>query len=308
MNTRNPNGAKPFLKWAGGKSQLLSQFRKFYPLELKQGKIKKYIEPFLGSGAVFFDVVKNYQIQSVYLYDINVELIVAYRVIQKKPAALMELLNKLSGRYKSFGEAERKQFYYEVRDRYNSERTEVNYKRFSDKWLVRTAQMIFLNKTCYNGLFRLNRNGEFNVPFGSYKNPRILDEDNILKVSQALQIAQIQSADFEACDDIADAQSFVYFDPPYRPLNQTSNFTSYSQFEFGDEEQKRLSRFYACLDKKNRAKVMLSNSDPTNENPKDRFFNGLYQGYHIHKVSANRMINSNAKKRGQINELLITNY
>ncbi len=146
------------------------------------------------------------------------------------------------------------------------------------------------------------------MPFGRYKNPRILDERNILKVSEILQIAEIRSADFEACETFVDEKSFVYFDPPYRPISRTSSFTSYSKNEFGEHEQIRLSRFFSRLDRTSSAKLMLSNSDPSNENPDDGFFKELYQGYTIRKVMASRMINSDGEKRGQIYELVITNY
>ncbi len=308
MTEKSANGAKPFLKWAGGKSQLLTQFRAFYPEELKKGEIKNYIEPFIGGGAVFFDIVQKYDIQSAYLYDINKELIIAYRVVQKDAEMLVEFLNDLSKKYKTLTENDRKDFYYKIRADYNNQRVQIGYDKYSENWIPRAAQIIFLNKTCYNGLFRFNRSGEFNVPFGKYKNPKILDEVNIYNVARVLQSAKIQATDFQACEKIVDEKSFVYFDPPYRPISQTSSFTSYSKHEFGDTEQIRLSKFFRKLAKKYAAKLMLSNSDPTNENPDDQFFKELYNGFNIHKVNANRMINSNAGKRGQIFELLILNY
>lgn len=300
--------AKPFLKWAGGKSQLLPQFREFYPRELKQGKIKKYLEPFIGGGAVFLDVVQNFEIEAAFLYDINEELIIAYRVVQRNPEGLIEFLQRFQKQYDQLNEEERKHYFYEVRENYNLQRFQINYKRYSENWITRAAQLIFLNRTCYNGLFRLNRNGEFNVPFGKYKNPRILDEDNVLNLSRILQTAEIRVADFEDCETLVDTDTFVYFDPPYRPISQTSSFTSYSKYEFGDDEQTRLSRFYGRLHRSSGAKLMLSNSDPTNQDPMDDFFSTLYRDFTIHKVQAARMINSKGTKRGQIHELLITNY
>lgn len=300
--------AKPFLKWAGGKAQLLSQFEKYYPEELKLGKIKKYIEPFLGGGAVFFDIAQKYSIDSAYLYDLNEELIIAYKVIQLNPDKLLEFLFKYSKQYLSLQADHRKKYFYDVRQNYNLQRFQIDYDSYSENWIPRTAQMIFLNRTCYNGLFRLNRKGEFNVPFGAYKNPKILDEENILAVSQWLQIAEIRVANFDVCEKCVDENSFVYFDPPYRPISRTSSFTSYSKYEFGDAEQFNLAKFFALLDKKYQAKLMLSNSDPTYLNPDDHFFNELYLDYHIQKVCANRMINRNAEKRGHISELLIMNY
>lgn len=308
MRNATQRVAKPFLKWAGGKAQLISQFSEFYPPELKRGQITKYVEPFIGGGAVFLNVVQNYDIQAACLNDINEELIIAYRVLQRDPERLCEYLYRFQKRYDRLADAERERYFYEVRESYNAQRGRINYERYSDNWILRAAQLIFLNRTCYNGLFRLNRSGEFNVPFGKYKNPRILDEDNVTHLSRILQIAEIRVADFESCENVIDAETFVYFDPPYRPISRTSNFTAYSRHEFGDAEQTRLSRFYARLDRTCGAKLMLSNSDPKNENPADDFFSQLYRDFNIHKVCAARMINSKASKRGAIYELLITNY
>ena len=299
---------RPFLKWAGGKTQLLSQFEKLYPPELKQGKINRYIEPFVGSGAVFFEIAQKYSVKSVYLYDINVELVIAYKVIQQNPTLLIEQLAELSKEYKRLEDKKRKAYFYQTRDRYNFQKHQIDYTCFAEDWIARAAMLIFLNRTCFNGLFRLNSKGEFNVPHGSYKNPRILDAENILNVAQLLQMAQIQAGDFELCANIVDENSFVYFDPPYRPISKTSSFTSYSKFDFDDKEQIRLAQFFARLDKEYDAKLMLSNSDPTNEDSSDTFFADLYKDYCIQKVSANRMINSNGDKRGRIRELLVANY
>jgi len=305
---KNTSPARPFLKWAGGKTQLLSQFEKYYPEELKRGAIKKYVEPFLGGGAVFFEIAQKYAIESAYLSDLNEELILAYEVIQKDPEKLLEVLFKYSKQYQLLEQDKRKEYFYDIRKCYNVQRLQIDYKRYSENWIPRTAQMIFLNKTCFNGLYRLNRKGEFNVPYGAYKNPKILDEENILNVSGLLQIAEIRIGHFEACEKFVDENSFVYFDPPYRPISPTSSFTSYSKYEFGDSEQIKLAAFFARLDHEKRAKLMLSNSDPTNIDPDDHFFDDLYIGYNIQNVSANRMINCDGEKRGQINELLIMNY
>jgi len=300
--------AKPFLKWAGGKSQLLSQFEALYPIDLKQGNIKRYIEPFVGGGAVFFDIAQKYSISSAFLYDVNSELIIAYRVIQKEPEKLIEQLDDISQKYKSLIETKRKVFYYELREKYNLQRLNINYTKYSDDWISRAVMLIFLNRTCFNGLFRFNSKGEFNVPHGRYKNPKILDEENLKNVSQLLQITEIINCDFEACKDVITPESFIYFDPPYRPISKTANFTSYSKLSFDDFQQNRLAKFFRELHKNHDVKMMLSNSDPKNENPTDNFFEDLYQGFNIHRVSANRMINSDTQKRGHIDELVITNY
>ncbi len=299
---------KPFLKWAGGKSQLLSQFEVLYPAELKQGLIKRYIEPFIGGGAVFFEIAQRYRISSAYLYDVNAELIIAYKVIQKDPEKLIEQLDKISKDYKALSEINRKNFYYEIRESYNLQRLQIDYQHYAENWVSRAAMLIFLNRTCFNGLFRLNSKGEFNVPHGRYDNPRILDAENLMAVSRLLQIAEFETGDFETCESAISPFSFIYFDPPYRPISKTASFTSYSKYDFDDQQQIRLAKFFRYLNENYDVKMMLSNSDPTNESSEDDFFERLYTGFNIHKVSANRMINSNAQKRGQINELVITNY
>lgn len=300
--------AKPFVKWAGGKKQLLSQFEALYPPVLKQGQIENYVEPFIGGGAVYFDVMRNYPIKKAHLFDVNEELILVYKVVQRHVGPLIEALSELSADYKAQGNEGREAFYYQTRERLNTQRPQIDFGHFSGIWISRAAMLIFLNHTCYNGLFRLNSKGEFNVPLGRYKNPRIFDAENLQNASKALQIADIRLGDFECCADVVDSNTFVYFDPPYRPLSKTANFTAYSKGCFGDEEQKRLAHFFAGLDQKHGAKLMLSNSDPTNEDPGDTFFEDLYRGFNIHGVLAHRMINSNRSKRGRVRELVITNY
>jgi DNA adenine methylase len=300
--------ARPFLKWAGGKTQLLAQFASHYPHQLASGEISRYVEPFLGGGAVFLDVVQRFSISEAVLFDINKELILAYRVVQQKPQQLIEHLSQLHAHYYALDDDRRERYFYEIRDAYNGQRGEVDYQRFSDLWIERTAFMIFLNKTCYNGLFRVNSKGMFNVPFGRYKRPAILDEQNILHVSSLLEMAILRVGPFQACEQYIDDRTFVYFDPPYRPISATSSFTSYSAQRFGDADQIALSEFFATLDRTCSAKLMLSNSDPTHLVPDDDFFEACYAAYRIHRVQASRMINTDARKRGKIPELLITNY
>jgi DNA adenine methylase len=300
--------AKPFLKWAGGKSQLLKQFEKFYPPELKHGKIRTYIEPFLGGGAVFLDVCQKYSIQQAFLSDINQELILVYRVIQSAPEKLISCLDKIASEYKGMEPPSRQQFYYQTRDDYNATQKKINFDSFTDEWIARAAQIIFLNKTCFNGLFRENKKGQFNVPAGQYKNPTILDAPNLREVSRLLQIATITHASFENAEKYIDSNTFIYFDPPYRPISQTANFTTYFRDKFGDADQIRLSQYFTRLDEKYPVKLMLSNSDPQNINPADDFFEQLYAPFPINRISASRMINRDASKRGQVNELVVTNY
>ncbi len=298
---------RPFLKWAGGKSQLLETFQDFYPKELLNGELKKYYEPFVGGGAVFFNISQKYSIENAYLSDINEDLILTYRVVQQDVSNLTEQLFYLEKNYKKKDEKARADFYYKTREQFNRERYKINYKKFSDKWTKRAAELIFLNKTCFNGLFRFNSKGEFNVPAGKYKNPKILDENNLRNAANLLQLANIQSTDFKTMKTEVKNPSFVYFDPPYRPLNQTSGFTAYSKEIFGDEQQKELARLFDKLHEQG-AKVMLSNSDPKNINPGDDFFDELYSGFYISRVPARRVINSNAAKRNAINEIIVTNY
>ncbi len=304
---KNRIPAKSFLKWAGGKGQLLERFISYYPTELKSGKIQNYYEPFTGGGAVYFHVAQNFPIKTAFLYDINEELILAYRVVQKDAEKLIEALTSINNRYTELNEKKRIEFYYQTRDEFNGSFSKIDFNNYSDNWIWRAAQIIFLNKTCFNGLFRFNSKGEFNVPAGRYKNPKILDEQNLLKTSELLQIAKIERADFLKIEKDILPRSFVYFDPPYRPLNATSNFTAYSKYKFEDKEQIQLAELFKRLNKRG-IKLMLSNSDPKNNDPQDNFFDQLYHNFYIDRIPATRMINSDASKRNAINEIVVTNY
>ncbi len=300
-------GAKPFLKWVGGKRQLLNQFETLYPIELKLKKIKNYYEPFVGGGAVFFDVAQNYELENAFLYDINDELILTYKVIQRDVSKLIDFLYRYEKQYKKLDEVKRKEYYYELRENYNIQRFNIDYNKYSENWIPRVAQTIFLNKTCFNGLFRFNSKGGFNSPMGRYKNPKILDEPNLLNVSKLLEIATIKKADFREVKNDIRNNSFVYFDPPYRPISKTSSFTSYSKFNFQDDEQLQLASLFYDLDQQGH-KLMLSNSDPKNTDPNDDFFEIIYSNFNIVRVDAKRSINSNGSKRNSIKEIVITNY
>ena len=301
------SSARPFLKWAGGKTQLLEEFSKRLPEELKTGEITKYSEPFIGGGAVFFSLNLKFSFEQCTICDANEELILTYRVIKESVEQLIEKLGILESEYLQEDEKNREFLYYEIRDAFNRRLPEINFQKYSPGWIERAARVIFLNRTCFNGLFRLNRKGEFNVPFGKYKNPEILNADNLNDVASLLKTTRIISGDFTECRKFVDDSSFVYLDPPYRPLNRTSSFTSYSRDGFSDTDQVRLLEFFKELDRKG-AKIMLSNSDPRNENPADTFFDDLFSDYKIERVPAKRMINSNGARRGEINELIITNY
>ncbi|MFO0389471.1 MAG: DNA adenine methylase [Alphaproteobacteria bacterium] len=292
--------AKPVLKWAGGKTQLLPTLSRYYPKELGSS-IRKYIEPFFGGGAVFFDLYNSGLIDEAILVDSNAELIVLYRTIKEQPHQIIEALSKLQKKNAAMNEQERELFFYETRENFNLNRKE----KYARPDPLRAAQIVFLNRTCFNGLFRVNSKQHFNVPHGHYKNPRILDEVNIHAVSAAFQIADIVHGDFNAVSKVATNQHFVYFDPPYKPLSKTSSFTAYSGL-FDDNHQMRLAEAFKALDSKGVCQ-MLSNSDPFTASGDD-FFDRLYDGFNINRVEARRMINSNATKRGEISELLITNY
>ncbi len=299
--------AKPILKWAGGKGQLLGQIGQYLPQELMRGQIDCYIEPFIGGGAVFFWIAQNFEIEHFYLSDVNFELILLYKTVQKAVDLLIQHLQKIESHYLALDEKHRKLYFLHQRASYNQTPNRVDKSNFNAAWITRSAEMIFLNKTCFNGLFRVNKKGYFNVPFGDYKNPKICNPKNLILASQLLKRATIQCLDFSQIKSLATSQTFVYFDPPYRPLNKTSNFKSYSQFNFNDDDQKRLASFYRDLHRQG-TKLMLSNSDPKNNDDNDHFFDELYLGFNIHRIQASRMINSKASRRGAISELLITNY
>lgn len=299
--------AKPFLKWAGGKTQLLPKFREVYPNELKKNKIQYYYEPFLGSGAVFFDVVQHYKIQAAYLYDVNEELILTYRVVQKDVTKLLEFLERYEKQFLKLNTKGRKEFYYAQRQNYNLQRFNIDYNKYSENWIPRAAQFIFLNKTCFNGLYRVNARGEFNSPMGDYKNPTICDSENLTAAHKVLQIAELQVGEFHIVQKDLKNQAFVYFDPPYRPISKTSNFQSYYTKNFDDNSQIQLASTFKRISQKG-AKLMLSNSDPKNINPKDNFFDEIYRDFYISRIPARRMINSIPSKRGEITEILVTNY
>lgn len=300
--------AKPFLKWAGGKTQLLEDLALRLPEQIrKSGIISTYIEPFVGGGAFFFYLRGMYKLKDVYLMDINKELILGYRVVQQEPKALIYNLRQLESKYLRLDTSARRDFYYQIRQRYNQQMPAFNYESFGLNWILRASYLLFLNRTCFNGLFRQNKKGEFNVPPGRYKNPTICDATNILKVSKALAGVNLICADFLDSEAYIQAESLVYFDPPYRPLTETAKFTSYAKEEFTDEDQIRLGEYFRKLNGKG-AFLILSNSDPKVNNPHDDFFDHLYCDFRIERVFARRNINRDGCKRGEITELIIRNY
>ena len=291
--------AKPFLKWAGGKGQLIDAFDNMFPQELINGKIKTYIEPFVGGGAVLFHILQNNKIEKAYINDINKELINCYRCIKADVEEVIKPLSILENKYLS--SEDRAKYFYNVRERYNQIHLNGHYD------YEKCADFIFLNHTCFNGLYRVNKEGKFNVPHGKYKNPLICDKENLRLCSQLLQKVEISFGDYRQALSNADKDSFVYFDPPYRPLIENNSFVNYDKTGFDDNDQIELSQNYKKLDRQN-CLLMLSNSDPKNTNENDNFFDDLYKGFSIERVYAKRMINCQASKRGNITEIVVMNY
>ena len=297
------NMARPFLKWAGGKRQLISEIEARLPSDIDE--CSSYVEPFIGGGAVLFHLLESRRFDEVHISDLNPELVLCYRTLQEDADEVIKHLSKMIESYPSEQE-DRKESYYAIREDWNSDVGKIP-SLSKTRMAKRTAQTLFLNKTCFNGLFRVNRKGEFNVPIGSYVNPSFPASEDLLEVQKALQGITIHEAPFEECESWVSKDSFVYFDPPYRPLSDTANFVSYAKGDFNDQDQERLATLFRELDQKG-AKVLLSNSDPKNTVPEDDFFDDLYSGFTIDRVEANRAINSNPDRRGAITELLIRNY
>lgn len=292
-----PKIAKPFVKWAGGKTQLLSEIEKNLPPDFESKDIT-YVEPFVGGGAVLFHLLSRYpNIRRAIINDINGKLINVYSVIKKRPDELVKALMLLEEQYRSKVSDGRKDFFLQQRSRFNEEKLDD---------VEQAALFIFLNRTCFNGLYRENSKGKFNVPHGKYSNPTICDEENIFAVSELLKKVEICCGDFSELEQFSDKNSFFYFDPPYKPLNETSSFNSYVKEAFDDAEQVRLRDFCDVISGKG-SSFLLSNSDVKGANPDNNFFDDLYATYEIKRVFANRMVNSNASKRGKLTELMISN-
>lgn len=292
--------AKPFIKWAGGKGQLIEQLEALLPADFHTRRDVTYIEPFVGGGAMLFHMLQAHgNIRRAIINDINGDLTNCYRVIKENPSALIQSLRALQASYLGIAEeGARKDFFLEKREAFNA-------KRLSD--IENATLLIFLNRTCFNGLYRVNKAGHFNVPFGRYAHPTICDAETIMADSQILQKVEIISGDFEATFDYVSACTLFYFDPPYRPLSHTSYFNDYAKEPFDDEAQRRLKRFCdkvaqaGCL-------FMLSNSDGKSSESKDNFFDELYSSYQIERVWARRSVNANGAKRGKLTEILVHNY
>lgn len=290
--------AKPFVKWVGGKTQLLKDIKHALPANLAQMKDIIYVEPFVGGGAVLFWILQQFpNIKRAVINDINPHLITTYKIVKEQPGKLIERLKVFQNEYIPLGEEDRKAYYLAKRDIYNNSslpKVEI------------AALFIFLNRTCFNGLYRVNSKGKFNVPHGKYATPRICDEDTILADSHILQKVEILCGDFAETAVYASPNALFYFDPPYKPLSKTSSFNSYAKEEFDDNEQIRLRDFCSKI-AGYKANFILSNSDVKGKNEDEGFFDEIYNAYNIRRVMATRMVNANPDKRGKLSELMISN-
>ncbi|MBQ7672479.1 MAG: DNA adenine methylase [Paludibacteraceae bacterium] len=287
--------AKPFVKWVGGKTQLIEQLEALLPADFDKWENVTYIEPFVGGGAMLFYMLQRHSnIKSAVINDINADLTTCYRVVRDEPDKLVESLSEIQKEYYALhSEEERKEFFLLRRDEFNS-------KALDD--IRNTTLFFFLNRTCFNGLYRVNKSGLFNVPFGRYETPMICDPATIYADSELLKRVEIMTGDYQETLAKAKGNTFFYFDPPYRPLSNTSSFNDYSKEAFNDLAQIRLRDFCDEVTKAGH-KFMLSNSDC-----KDMFFDDLYLQYQIARVWAARSVNANASKRGKLQEILVHNY
>ena len=293
------NKAKPFLKWAGGKTQLIHQIQEQIPQNIIKNPFT-FIEPFVGSGAVLFWIMDNFpNLENAIINDINTDLTNCYETIKEDVKNLIRILSEFEYEYHQLSDKaeEKKEYYYKKRKLFN--------QRITSK-TIQSAHFIFLNRTCFNGLYRVNKKNEFNVPMGNYKKPQICNSENLSLVSNVLQKVTILNDDFSSTLKYAKENTLFYFDPPYKPLSETSSFNSYSKYDFNDSEQIRLAQFCEKLNELN-YNWILSNSDVKGKDSNNNFFDDLYAKFNIHRVNARRSINSNPEKRGELTELLITN-
>lgn len=292
--------AKPFIKWVGGKNQLIEQLDALLPADFDNRKNVTYIEPFVGGGAMLFYMLQRYpNIKRAVINDINQDLICCYQTVRDFPEELIISLQQVENEYRKLNTEElRKEYFMNVRAKYNQKNHDP---------IENTTLFFFLNRTCFNGLYRVNKSGAFNVPFGKYANPTICDIETIRADSRLLQRVEIYQGDFESTFDYAEGDTLFYFDPPYRPLSDTSSFNDYTKESFNDDAQIRLKTY---CDKINKAGYlfMLSNSDCKGKDETDNFFDILYRDYAIDRVWASRNINANPNKRGKLTEILVHNY
>ena len=292
--------AKPFIKWVGGKGQLISQLNSLLPHDFQKWDDVTYIEPFVGGGAMLFHLLSHYpNIKRAVINDINKDLTTCYEIVRDKPQELIHALQNIQTEYDSLHtDTIRQEFYYRMRDRFNTKALDA---------LENTVLFFFLNRTCFNGLYRVNKKGGFNVPFGKYESPSFCNEEVIYADSQLLQNVEILNGDFEETFHKINGKTLFYFDPPYRPLSNTSSFNNYSKEDFNDDAQIRLKQFCDRIHQAG-AHFMLSNSDGRGKNIHDTFFDNLYSAYCIDRVWASRCVNSNVSKRGKLTEILVRSY
>lgn len=292
--------AKPFIKWAGGKSQLIEQLDAQLPADFGNWENVTYIEPFVGGGAMLFYMLQRYpNIKHAVINDVNSDLTTCYRIVRDNPEELIASLLDIQDAYNALQTEEaRKAFFLTARNRYNEKNLDP---------IENTTKFFFLNRTCFNGLYRVNKKGLFNVPFGKYTNPQICDPMTIRKDSELLQRVEIMTGDFEATIQHAHGNTLFYFDPPYRPLSNTSSFNDYSKEAFNDDAQIRLKKYCDRIHEAD-FHFMLSNSDCKSKDEKDNFFDVLYRAYQIERVWASRSINANPNKRGKLTEIVVHNY
>ncbi len=292
--------AKPFIKWVGGKGQLIEQLEALLPADFDKWENVTYIEPFVGGGAMLFSMLQRHSnIKSAVINDINEDLTTCYKVVRDKPKDLIDSLTEIQEEYHSLhSEDLRKQFFLLMRDEFNTKKLEP---------IRNTTLFFFLNRTCFNGLYRVNKSGLFNVPFGKYETPTICDPITIYADSELLQNVEIMTGDYQETLKRAQGNTLFYFDPPYRPLNNTSSFNDYTKDAFNDLAQERLKTFCDRIEKAGYS-FMLSNSDCFNTPLRDRFFEDLYLEYFIERVWASRNVNANPSKRGKLQEILVHNY
>lgn len=309
MTEKNTKITSP-IQWVGGKSQLLPTLHKHFPQGLETGEITTYVEPFFGGGAVFFDIANRYSetLEQLIVNDINPNLVNLYRVIQQSPDALIERLTNLREQYLALDFDGKSAMYYNMREQFNTVITSpLTNDASSEAAVSRAAMLVFINKTCFNALYRVNRRGLLNSPFGKQEKPSFFNEENLRNVHELFKKTTILWGDYSQTFEYAGENTFVYLDPPYRPLTQTASFNAYDSSVFSDNEQVALGGFIHKLDEKG-AKIMLSNSDPKNNDENDAFFDNLYETMRIERVSALRRVSSKASTRGAISEILVMNY
>lgn len=308
----------PFVKWAGGKGQLVETIEKRFPSEFGKS-INRYIEPFVGGGALLIHILsdpKYKNVNDIYINDVNIKLINTYLAIQKSVEKICELLKKYQDEYNQpFDTKEernefRKKYYYHQRDEFNKFTDEDISQAFQygNPNIESAALFIFLNRTCFNGLYRVNRKGDYNVPMGSYSNPKIFDEENLKALSGLFQRVNLKSGPYYELSNLIDDHTLVYCDPPYRPLTVTASFTSYSKYDFNDDDQKALAEWAHKMYIENRGYFILSNADPHNSNESDDFMDEIYSDFTIERIKAKRRISRNVEGRKDIFELLIHKF